>query len=73
MKEIEKYPRDFQEFLAQFTDEKACWQYLIDIRWTDGYVYRGNLFYRLMQQAVTTAPMSNTDIKNTGNNLHVNF
>jgi len=33
-----KYPKDFQEFLAQFPDEKACWQYLIDIRWADGYI-----------------------------------
>lgn len=38
MKEDEKYPKDFQEFLAQFPDEKSCWQYLIDIRWPDGYV-----------------------------------
>jgi len=34
----EKYPKDFQEFLSQFPDDKACWQYLIDIRWSDGYV-----------------------------------
>jgi hypothetical protein len=27
--------------------------------------YRGKLFYRLMQQAVTTTPLSNKDIKNT--------
>jgi hypothetical protein len=38
MKAEEKYPKDFLEFLAQFPDEKACWQYLIDIRWSDGYV-----------------------------------
>jgi transposase-like protein len=34
----EKYPKDFQEFLAQFSDERACWQYLIDIRWANGYI-----------------------------------
>jgi len=34
----EKYPKDFQEFLAQFTDEYACRQYLFDIRWSCGYV-----------------------------------
>jgi transposase-like protein len=34
----EKYPKDFQEFLAQFPDERACWQYLIDIRWANGYI-----------------------------------
>jgi len=38
MKIDEKYPKDFQEFLAQFSDEKACWHYLIDVRWKDGYV-----------------------------------
>jgi len=34
----EQYPKDFQEFLAQFPDEKSCWQYLIEIRWPNGYV-----------------------------------
>jgi len=38
MKTEEKYPNDFQEFLVHFPDERACWQYLIDIRWSDGYV-----------------------------------
>ena len=38
MKPSEKYPNNFQEFLSQFPDEKSCWQYLIDIRWTEGYV-----------------------------------
>jgi len=38
MKHLEKYPKDFQEFLLYFPDEKACWHYLIDIRWPDGYV-----------------------------------
>ena len=35
---IEKYPKNFQEFLAQFPDENACWQYLIEMRWPEGYV-----------------------------------
>jgi len=99
MKEGEKYPKDFQEFLAQFPDEKSCWQYLIDVRWSDGTLvrrcingthqgkispkyleyyldefafrfnrklstHRGKLFYRLMQQAVITHPMSYEEIKN---------
>ena len=34
----EKYPKDFQEFLAQFPDENACWHFLIDTRWPEGYV-----------------------------------
>ena len=38
MIEKEKYPKNFQEFLAQFPTEKACWQYLLEIRWTEGYV-----------------------------------
>jgi hypothetical protein len=38
MKEEEKYPKDFQAFLSQFPDEKSCWQYLIDVRWSAGYV-----------------------------------
>ena len=38
MQKDEKYPKDFQEFLTQFPDEKSCWQYLIDVRWSDGYV-----------------------------------
>ena len=35
---IEKYPRDFQEFLAQFKDEDACRKYLFEMRWPDGFV-----------------------------------
>ena len=38
MKAEENYPKDFQEFLTQFPDEQSCWQYLIEIRWPDGYV-----------------------------------
>ena len=37
MEIAEKYPKNFQEFLVQFPDEKACWQYLIEMRWVDGY------------------------------------
>jgi transposase-like protein len=33
-----KYPKDFQEFLVLFPNEDSCWQYLIEIRWSDGYV-----------------------------------
>jgi len=41
MNEEEKYPKDFQEFLAEFPDEKSCWQYIIDMRWPEGYVCSG--------------------------------
>jgi len=37
MKE-EKYPKDFQEFLAEFKDEESCRRYLFDMRWPDGFV-----------------------------------
>jgi transposase-like protein/DNA-directed RNA polymerase subunit RPC12/RpoP len=38
MNTVEKYPKHFQEFLSQFPDEISCWQYLIDIRWPNGYI-----------------------------------
>jgi len=38
MSSEEKYPKNFQEFLFQFPDEKSCWQYFIEIRWPEGYV-----------------------------------
>jgi transposase-like protein len=37
MKE-EKYPKDFQEFLAVFNNEEACSSYLFEMRWPDGFV-----------------------------------
>ena len=33
-----KYPKDFQEFLEQFKDEKSCHDYLFEMRWTNGFV-----------------------------------
>ena len=41
MNEEEKYPKDFQEFFADFPDEQFCWQYNIDMRWPEGYVCSG--------------------------------
>jgi transposase-like protein len=38
MKTAENYPKDFQEFLAQFATEQDCWNYLIEMRWSDGYI-----------------------------------
>jgi len=38
MKIDEKYPKNFQEFLSQFPDERSCWQYLIAIRWSEGFL-----------------------------------
>lgn len=34
----EQYPKDFQEFLAQFKSEDDCWNYIFDIRWPNGFV-----------------------------------
>ena len=117
MTKAEKYPKDFQEFFAQFKGEDDCWDNIFDMRWPEGFscpkcdfkqygkethdllphvhlvdslvkrwingvhhgkvspkhlphyldeyafrfnrrlsTYRGKLFYRLMQQAVDTAP-----------------
>jgi transposase-like protein len=37
MNEKESYPKDFQEFLAQFKSENDCWSYIFDVRWPDGF------------------------------------
>ncbi len=34
----EHYPKDFQEFLAQFKSEVDCWNYISEIRWPNGFV-----------------------------------
>ena len=34
----EIYPRDFQEFLAQFKDEDSCRSYLFTMRWPNGFI-----------------------------------
>jgi len=41
MESIDTYPKDFQEFLAQFANEHACWQYIINVRWPNGYECQG--------------------------------
>jgi DNA-directed RNA polymerase subunit RPC12/RpoP len=38
MKAEENDPKDFHEFLVHFPDEKPCWNYMLDIWWSDGYV-----------------------------------
>ena len=57
MKIEEKYPKNFQGFLIQFPDEKFCWQYLIDIRWANGYVCS-------QCNSVNTSPITYEDITN---------
>jgi transposase-like protein len=32
-----RYPRNFQEFLNQFKSEDDCWNYLFEMRWTNGF------------------------------------
>jgi len=34
----ENYPKDFQEFLLQFKNEDDCWQYVFEMRWTNGFL-----------------------------------
>ncbi|MGH8861853.1 MAG: transposase, partial [Jatrophihabitantaceae bacterium] len=31
------FPRTILEFQARFPDERACWEYLVECRWPDGY------------------------------------
>jgi len=38
MVNIEHYPKDFQEFLAQFRSEDDCWKYIFEIRWLNGFI-----------------------------------
>lgn len=38
MVNIEHYPKDFQEFLAQFKSEDDCWKYIFEIRWPNGFI-----------------------------------
>jgi transposase-like protein len=37
MSKVEKYPKDFQEFLSQFRTDDDCWDYLFELRWPDGF------------------------------------
>lgn len=34
---VEDYPRTQAEFEARFATEAACWRYLVDLRWPDGF------------------------------------
>lgn len=34
---MEKYPKDFQEFIDWFSTEEACREYLFQLRWPDGF------------------------------------
>lgn len=37
MAKLEKYPKDFQEFLSQFKGEDDCWDYIFELRWPEGF------------------------------------
>lgn len=37
MSVVEKYPKDFQEFLLQFRTDDDCWDYLFEMRWPNGF------------------------------------
>jgi hypothetical protein len=32
-----EFPRTIVEFQARFPDEDACWAYLMECRWPEGY------------------------------------
>jgi len=38
MNNNERYPKDFQEFLAQFKSEEDCWNYIFEMRWPNGFI-----------------------------------
>jgi len=38
MNNNERYPKDFQEFLAQFKSEQDCWNYVFEMRWPNGFI-----------------------------------
>lgn len=38
MAKNEHYPKDFQEFLSQFSTEADCWNYLFMMRWPNGFL-----------------------------------
>ena len=35
---MEDYPRTLMEFESRFRTEEACWDYLVGMRWPDGFV-----------------------------------
>src|SRR6266849_10121971 len=37
MRTVEDYPRDLAEFEARFSTEAACREYLVRLRWPDGF------------------------------------
>src|ERR1043166_9967410 len=34
---MEDYPRTIQEFERRFSKERNCWDYLVSLRWPDGF------------------------------------
>ncbi|MCK5260492.1 MAG: transposase, partial [Candidatus Omnitrophica bacterium] len=34
---MEEYPKTLIEFEQQFSTEEACWEYIFNIRWPDGF------------------------------------
>lgn len=55
MANIEHYPKDFQEFLAQFKNEDDCWNYIFETRWPNGFICtkcNGNKFWLTEQKLI---------------------
>jgi hypothetical protein len=62
---LEDYPRDLLKFEVRFSTAASYRAYLAQLRWPEGFrcpacghgkACRGKLFYRLLQQAMQTAP-----------------
>jgi len=63
---MEDYPQNLKEFDVRFRSEEACREYLLQLRWPDGFRFRfnrrrsksrGKLFFRLVQQALAIEPV----------------
>ncbi len=34
----ENYPENFEQFIAKFTTEQNCYDYIMNLRWPQGFV-----------------------------------
>lgn len=71
MNENEKYPKVFQEFLAQFRNEDDCWNYIFDIRWPNGFVCPkcANSHYWLTEHKLIHCSQCGTQTSVTGGTI----
>jgi hypothetical protein len=65
-------PRTILELEERFSTEEACRDYLLHLRWPDGFIRRtsksrGKLFYGLLQHAVQVAPVPHQTLLDEAN------